>query len=67
MLLYTDGLVERSDRPLQAGLDELLAVLDRLRDDAPDAVASSLADRFAGAAGRADDVCVLALRLAPRV
>ena len=63
IVLYTDGLIERSDRPLQAGLDELVAQVDGLRDATPDTVASSLADRVAGVTGRPDDVCVLALRL----
>ena len=63
IVLYTDGLIERSDRPLQAGLDELLAQVDGLRDATADALASSLADEVAGATGRPDDVCVLALRL----
>ena len=66
IVLYTDGLIERSDRPLRAGLDELLAMIDRLRDEAPDTVASSLAYEGAGATGGPDDVCVLALRLGPR-
>ena len=65
IVLYTDGLIERSDRPLRAGLDELLARIDRLRDEAPETVASSLAHDAAGENGRPDDVCVLALRLGP--
>ena len=40
VVLYSDGLIERSDRPLRAGLDELLTMIDRLRDEAPDTVAS---------------------------
>lgn len=67
IVLYTDGLIERSDRPLRAGLDELLSMIDRLRDEAPDTVASSLADAVAAATGRPDDVCVLALRLGARL
>jgi PAS domain S-box-containing protein len=63
VVLYTDGLIERSDRPLQAGLDELLAKVDGLADAAADRVASSLADGVTDASGHADDVCVLALRL----
>jgi PAS domain S-box-containing protein len=63
IVLYTDGLIERSDRPLQSGLDELLAMIDRLRDEAPDTVASSLANEVADGTDRQDDVCVLALRL----
>ena len=51
----------------RAGLDELLAMIDRLCDEEPDTVASSLANEVAGATGRADDVCVLALRLGARV
>jgi PAS domain S-box-containing protein len=66
VVLYTDGLIERSDRPLRAGLDELLAMIDRVRDERPDTVASSLAHQVSGAPGRQDDVCVLALRLGRR-
>jgi serine/threonine-protein kinase RsbW len=66
IVLYTDGLIERSDRPLRTGLDELLERIDRLRDEAPDTVASSLADAVPGETDRPDDVCVLALRLVPR-
>ena len=66
IVLYTDGLIERRDRPLRAGLDDLLAMIDRLRDEPPEAVASSLAHEVTGAGGRPDDVCVLALRLGPR-
>jgi phosphoserine phosphatase RsbU/P len=62
VVLYTDGLIERSDRPLQAGLDELLQQIDRLRAEPADTVASSLA----GGTGTRDDVCVLALRLRAR-
>jgi PAS domain S-box-containing protein len=65
VVLYTDGLIERSDRPLQLGMDDLLAKLERLRDDTSDLIASSLAGEAAGATSRPDDVCVLALRLWP--
>ncbi len=66
VVLYTDGLVERRNRPLQAGLDELLAKLDRLRDEASDTVASTLAHEATRTTSQPDDVCVLALRLGPR-
>jgi sigma-B regulation protein RsbU (phosphoserine phosphatase) len=66
VVLYTDGLVERTDRPVQPGLDELLVTIDRLAGEAPDAIASSLADSVAGARGSRDDVCVLVLRLRSR-
>lgn len=66
VVLYTDGLIERRNRPLQAGLDELLAKLDRLRDEASDTVASTLAHEATRTTSQPDDVCVLALRLGPR-
>jgi len=66
VVLYTDGLIERRNRPVQAGLDELLAKLYRLRDEACDTVASSLAHEATGTTSQPDDVCVLALRLGAR-
>jgi PAS domain S-box-containing protein len=64
ILLYTDGLIERSDRPLHTGLDELLEGVGRLRDDVPDALVTSLADHATATHPHPDDVCVIALRLA---
>jgi serine/threonine-protein kinase RsbW len=66
VVLYTDGLIERRNHPVQAGLDELLAKLDGLRDEACDTVASSLAHEATGTTSQPDDVCVLALRLGAR-
>ena len=40
VVLYTDGLIERSDRPLQPGLDQLLATVDGVRDLPPAAIAT---------------------------
>ena len=61
LLLYTDGLVERRDRPIDRGLDELLAAVTAL----PGAPLPSLVGRLPGVlvaahAGR-DDVCLLGL------
>jgi sigma-B regulation protein RsbU (phosphoserine phosphatase) len=65
VILFTDGLFERVDRPLQDGLDVLLAELDRHRDEP----AAQLAEAVTTAAlvGRrtTDDVCLLALRWSP--
>jgi serine/threonine-protein kinase RsbW len=62
VVLFTDGLFERVDRPLQEGLDLVLAELDAHRDEP----AATLADAVTNAAlaGRqtTDDVCLLALR-----
>ncbi len=66
LVLYTDGLIERTDRPLRTGLDQLLAELDRRAGSSPESVATALAAAATDATARPDDVCVLALRLAPR-
>ncbi len=56
LMLYTDGLVERRDRPLDEGLEALRAVVARLgpRADLADAVSRELGDD-----GHDDDVCVV--------
>jgi PAS domain S-box-containing protein len=65
VVLFTDGLFERVDRPLQAGLDHLLEEIDACRA----LPAGELADTVthAALAGRrtTDDVCLLAVRWAP--
>ena len=64
VVLYTDGLIERRDRPLESGLVELLAMIDKIGDQPPAAVASALVREVADAPSQRDDVCVLAMRLA---
>ena len=65
LLLYTDGLVERRDRSLDAGFDQLLSVVGE-REGAPldgvldDVLAALLADQ-----PTEDDVCVLGVTLTP--
>lgn len=65
LVLFTDGLFERVDRPLQQGLDALLAEVATYRA----APASELAEAVthAALAGRRanDDACLLALRWTP--
>ena len=51
VLLYTDGLFERHDRPLRSGLDALLAGFGGVRDEPPDAIAGA-PRRDAGRPGR---------------
>ena len=63
LLLYTDGLIERHDRPLHSGLDALLAAVEGARAETPEALAVALAERMASREGPPDDVCVLAFRL----
>jgi PAS domain S-box-containing protein len=62
LLLYTDGLVERSDRSLDDGMGELLVAVDRCRGLPADALAEALATTLARPGPRADDVCALAVR-----
>jgi hypothetical protein len=60
VLLYTDGVVERRDRALPEGLDELAAAASRaLTGRAP---VDGLPARLVAAAAEHDDACVLALR-----
>ncbi|SEP30307.1 SpoIIE family protein phosphatase [Trujillonella endophytica] len=62
LLLYTDGLIERRDRDLDAGTAELLAVLREAADLPPE----ELCDRVLGRLflpDAEDDVALLALRL----
>lgn len=60
LVLYTDGLVERRDRPLERGMDELGAALVRLgeRKDLAGAMTREMSDE-----GDHDDMCVLATRI----
>lgn len=62
VVLYTDGLVERRDRPLDAGLALLVeAAADAPRD--PEAFADLLLERLIGEGSRGDDVAVLVIAL----
>ena len=63
-MLYSDGLVERRDLPLQAGLDELLAALERAGNDRRTRLCEAVTDELLGTTGGDDSVCVLALHLA---
>ena len=65
LVLYTDGLVERSDRPLDVGMDGLLSSIEQVRDlplgELTEGVTSRLVERDASS----DDVCVVAVRRSP--
>jgi PAS domain S-box-containing protein len=62
LVLYTDGLVERSDRPLEEGLAGLLSALEELGDLPPGELTERVAARLVDRDAPSDDVCVLALR-----
>jgi serine phosphatase RsbU (regulator of sigma subunit)/anti-sigma regulatory factor (Ser/Thr protein kinase) len=62
LLLYTDGLVERRDRPIDDGLELLLATaLGGPRD--PEQLVEHILERLVGSGERGDDIAVLALGL----
>lgn len=63
LVLYSDGLVERRDRPLHAGLDTLVSALGAIGAGTRRNLGEAVADELLGARRGGDDVCVLALRL----
>jgi PAS domain S-box-containing protein len=65
LLLYTDGLVERRDRDLDAGIDELLRVVGELADLPLDQLCDRLLERMF-LPDTEDDVALLAVRLHPQ-
>jgi PAS domain S-box-containing protein len=63
LVLYTDGLIERVDRPLAEGLDALLEAIETRRAAPPQRLADDLVEAMLVDRAARDDVCVLALRL----
>jgi serine phosphatase RsbU (regulator of sigma subunit) len=61
LLLYTDGLMERRGEDLQTGLERLKSVLARAPQE-PEECVSWMIERL-DAAGREDDVAVVAMSL----
>ncbi|SNR46427.1 SpoIIE family protein phosphatase [Blastococcus mobilis] len=66
VLLYTDGLVERRDRDIDAGTDELVAVLREIGGLPLEELCDRVLERLFLPDAH-DDVAVLAIRLQPRV
>jgi serine phosphatase RsbU (regulator of sigma subunit)/anti-sigma regulatory factor (Ser/Thr protein kinase) len=65
LLLYTDGLVERRDRWIDEGLEQMLAYARRSAERAPDELVEELLAELLGAGSTEDDVALLALRSDP--
>jgi sigma-B regulation protein RsbU (phosphoserine phosphatase) len=59
LLFYTDGLIERRDRPLTAGLDVLMSTVTCA---SPDSVCTAAVSHSLGDQPTSDDVAILALR-----
>jgi PAS domain S-box-containing protein len=65
LMLYTDGLVERRRRPLDAGIDAAAVAMTERAGDHPDLVADHVMAAMTPAAGYDDDVAVLVYRHPP--
>lgn len=64
LLLYTDGLVEDRHRPLADGLTALADALRACGPRSAEETCATVQATLLGTASRADDVCLLAARLA---
>ncbi|MFI9005749.1 SpoIIE family protein phosphatase [Actinosynnema sp. NPDC053489] len=64
VVLYTDGLVERHDTPVDEGLTRLLAVVRDAGDAPPNALADAVTDALL-ADGQSDDVALVVARHLP--
>lgn len=62
LLLYTDGLVERRDEPIDTGMERVAEVMARTMEAPVDAVADALLEELAPAAGYDDDVAIVLYR-----
>jgi serine phosphatase RsbU (regulator of sigma subunit) len=62
VLLYTDGLIERRDRDIDAGTDELIAVLQKCAGLSLDELCDGVHARMF-LPDAEDDVALLAVRL----
>jgi PAS domain S-box-containing protein len=65
LMLYTDGLVERRNQPLDRGIDAAAVTLAEHARDHPDDVADHVMSAMTPAAGYEDDVAVLIYRHPP--
>ena len=62
LLLYTDGLVERRDEPIDAGIARVAEVMAQTMEAPVDAVADAMLDKLAPAMGYDDDVAIVLYR-----
>jgi serine phosphatase RsbU (regulator of sigma subunit) len=60
LCFYTDGLVERPDRPLDDGLDQLLAAVTA---QPPEKACAAVTSALIGSEAARDDIALLMLRL----
>jgi len=65
LMLYTDGLIERRNQPLDKGIDAAAVTMAERAKDHPDDVADHVMSAMTPAAGYEDDVAVLIYRHPP--
>ena len=65
LLLFTDGLIERRDRDLDAGLDQLTTTLRDAAELPLEELCDHLLDEMLPPGGAADDVALIAVRAHP--
>ncbi|MFE0326369.1 PP2C family protein-serine/threonine phosphatase [Streptomyces sp. NPDC003753] len=63
LILYTDGLIERRDQSIEAGLNRLKDVLCRQCSLSPERLADALLARLGVAGGARDDIALVVVRL----
>ncbi|MCT4353537.1 SpoIIE family protein phosphatase [Streptomyces sp. Je 1-79] len=63
LVLYTDGLIERRDEDIDAGLHRLTDALTRHADMGPDRLADTLLARLGVVGGARDDIALVIVRL----
>ena len=66
LVLYTDGLVERRDRPVQDGISALEQLVQDAWDGDPEALCDVIIQRLASAPDRSDDVALMVISLASK-
>ena len=66
VLLYTDGLVERRDEPLDASLDRLLSHIAAATRRAPEELLGAILDAREESGPTGDDIAMVAVQLLPR-
>jgi serine phosphatase RsbU (regulator of sigma subunit) len=60
LVLYTDGLVESRDRPIEQGIADLEGLVVQVGGRGAEALRDAIVERVADT--RADDVCLLVVR-----
>jgi serine phosphatase RsbU (regulator of sigma subunit) len=63
LVLYTDGLIERRDQSIEAGLNHLKDILCRQCTLSPERLADTLLARLGVAGGARDDIALVVVRL----